>query len=123
MLVGVPLLASPANLAFWMGLCSAWRVPGVAAEITRFREHAAQGTEQLAKFAEDYNTEMITKAGLSLQTASRCSITHRWLRELSSGHNYVLYDQQCALLMHHRFWRCPVWLACMSCPWAKALAG
>ncbi len=61
------MLASPANLAFWMGLCSAWRVPGMAAEMNRFREHAAQGTDQLAKFANDYNTEMIAKAGLSSQ--------------------------------------------------------
>ena len=71
MLVGTPLLASPANLAFWIGLCSAWRVPGIAAEMERFRSHAAQGARQLENFAFDYNQDMVTKVGsIGLQSTS-----------------------------------------------------
>ena len=76
-LVGTPLLASPANLGFWIGLCSAWRVPGIAEEMERFRAHAARGAEQLEKFAFDYNSEMITKAGSALNSIlSSCTDMH-----------------------------------------------
>ena len=70
----MPLLASPANLAFWIGLCSAWRVPGIAAEMDRFRTHAAEGAAALASFALDYNTDLIAKVdGLIRSRATSCS--------------------------------------------------
>ena len=61
MVVGMPMLASSASLAFWIGLCSAWNVPGVAAQMDRFKREEAAGLPAFKAFLRTYNADLIAK--------------------------------------------------------------
>jgi len=59
--VGLPMLTSPANLAFWATLCNCWGVDGLDAVMADFKAAEAAGKPQLRQFCRAWNADLLQK--------------------------------------------------------------
>lgn len=61
LVVGLPMLTSPANLAFWATLCNCWGVDGLDAVMADFKAAEAAGKPQLRQFCRAWNADLLQK--------------------------------------------------------------
>ena len=60
-MVGLPMLTSPTNLAFWAQLCEAGSVNGLDVVMQQFKAAEAAGKPQLREFCKRWNADLLCK--------------------------------------------------------------
>lgn len=60
-LIGMPFLSSPGNLAFWLSLANCAANPASQKILANFQRASAKGKSELVSFCRDYNQDLVMK--------------------------------------------------------------